>query len=55
MANGVAPVNRELVADEFAAASVEDWAGDTCPPILAAFGGASSDESFAGGMWITVS
>ena len=46
-AAGVAQANRELVADEFAAAAGEDrrTAGETCSLLLAAAGGETSDAA----------
>src|ERR1035437_6059175 len=46
-AAGVAQANRELVADQLAAAAGEDGgtAGETCPLLLAAVGGEPSDET----------
>ena len=46
-AAGVAQANRELVADQLAAAAGEDgWTvGETCPLLLAAVGGESSDAA----------
>src|SRR5208283_636685 len=46
-APGVAQANRELVADQLAAAAGEDGrtAGETCPLLLAVVGGEPSDET----------
>src|ERR1035437_2203834 len=46
-AAGVAPANRELVADQLAAAAGEDGgtAGGACPLLLAFAGGEPSDET----------